>query len=253
MSTIQEKAKAISSIGQDAEMLALNAAIEAARAGEIGRGFAVVADSMESLAKSSQEMSQEIQEVMTSSYQDINSLTQAIHTGSNALIERSSLLVSTFSNVSESVSEMSDNISNLDVEFSNTLNVVTQETENTRTSMEGMIREFTVRANDGSGLEILDLSPQEAKAKLSQFDYLIDVRRPEEYTAELGRINGTKLITLQTEFPDAVKSLPKDKSYLFICRSGGRSMKAAQQALMHQIKDVSNLQGGMLAWRDAGF
>lgn len=252
MATIQEKAKTINSVGQDAEMLALNAAIEAARAGESGRGFAVVADSMKALAKSSQQMTGEIQQVLDTSNTDINDITNSIHERSETLLEQTQSLLTTYQDVSEHISAVGDNVNLLDDEFKTTLNVVNNETQATRTSMEGMIREFAVRMNETAGLKITDIQPIEAQKRLSEFDYLIDVRRPKEYNDELGHINGTKLITLQTDFPEAVKKLPKDKSYLFICRSGGRSTKAAQQALIQGITNVSNLDGGMLAWRKAG-
>lgn len=252
MAVIQEKAKSINSVGQDAEMLALNAAIEAARAGEMGRGFAVVADSMKALAKSSQEMTGEIQQVLTSSNEDINDITSSIHQRSETLLEHTQSLLSTYEDVSDHIQQVSTNVDMLDDEFKTTLTVVNHETETTRTSMENMIREFTIKANEAAGLEIVDLSPQTAKQKLHEFDYLIDVRRADEYNDELGHIEGTQLITLQTDFPEAVKKLPKDKNYLFICRSGGRSTKAAQQALLQGITKVSNLDGGMLAWRKTG-
>jgi methyl-accepting chemotaxis protein len=252
MASILDKTKTINSIGQDAEMLALNAAIEAARAGEMGRGFAVVADSMKALAKSSQEMTTDIQLVLATSNTDINEITSSIHERSETLLEQTHFLVRTYNDVSDSIKAVGKNVNVLDEEFVNTLEVVNQETQLTRTSMEDMIREFTVKANEAAGLEIIDMSPSDANKTINKFDFLIDVRRPEEYNDELGHISGTKLITLQTELPDALKTLPKDKKYLFICRSGGRSTKAAQQALLQGITDVYNLEGGMLAWRKTG-
>jgi methyl-accepting chemotaxis protein len=253
MGSIQEKANAIKSVGQDAEMLALNAAIEAARAGEMGRGFAVVADSMKSLAKSSQAMTDEIQAVLDSSHEDINEITDSITNRSEVLLDKTHALVDTYHEVTGTIDTVGEHVEQLDHDFTQVQDVVHKETESTRTSMETLVRELTITANRTSGLEIVDLSPQQAKSQLDRFDYLIDVRRPDEYDDELGHIPGTELITLQTDFPERVKQFPKDKKYLFICRSGGRSTKAAQQALMQDIRDVSNLDGGMLAWRKAGY
>lgn len=253
MNTIQDKADAINSVGQDAEMLALNAAIEAARAGEMGRGFAVVADAMKSLAKSSQNMTGEIQDVLVSSNADINNITSSISERSQILVEKAEALVDTYGVLSTSISSVGESVNELDREFSSVIDEVNSETQTTRTNMENMIRQFAVRTSEVTGLQITDLTPAEAKPRLNEFDFLIDVRRPDEYNDELGHIDGTQLITLQTDFPEAVKSLPKDKSYLFICRSGGRSTKAAQQALVHNIRKAYNLEGGMLAWRKAGY
>jgi len=253
MLTIQNKATSINTVGKDAEMLALNAAIEAARAGESGRGFAVVADSMKLLAKSSQEMTNEIQIVLEQSHHDINEITNTIHQRSETLMSQAHLLVDSYHDVSDAIATVSCHVQALDSEFLTTLSIVKNETQSSRTAMEDMVREFTVKANQAAGLEIVDLSPSEAKKQLTSFDYLIDVRRPEEYNDELGHISGTQLITLQGDLPQALVKLPKDKKYLFICRSGGRSTKAAQQALLANITQVYNLDGGMLAWRKAGF
>ena len=253
MMSIQNKAKTINTVGKDAEMLALNAAIEAARAGESGRGFAVVADSMKSLAKSSQEMSFDIQAVLETSNDDINDITNSLHQRSETLMSQAQLLVDSYHEVSDSIASVGDHVQKLDNEFTTTLGIVNAETQMSRTSMEEMVREFTIKANQAAGLEIVDLTPSEAKKKLDTFDYLIDVRREDEYNDELGHIDGTQLITLQTDLPKALDKLPKDKKYLFICRSGGRSTKAAQQALLANIKQVYNLGGGMLAWRKSGY
>jgi rhodanese-related sulfurtransferase len=56
------------------------------------------------------------------------------------------------------------------------------------------------------------------------------------------------LVTLQTDFKQEVKKLDPSKSYLFVCRSGGRSTKAAQMAINCGVKRVFNLDGGMLEW-----
>lgn len=250
---IRQKTDAINSIGQEAEMLALNAAIEAARAGEAGRGFAVVADSMKTLAKSSQQMSTDIQDVLTESHAKIEQTTQQLLERSEALMAQTDTLVTTYHDVSDSVSQGSRSTQELNDDFEQTLSIVSSETESTRTNMETIVREFAIKSSEVTGLKVTDLTPQNVHQRLAEFDYLIDVRRPEEYNDELGHIPGSKLITLQTDFPQAVKDLPKDKRYLFICRSGGRSTKAAQQAQLQNIQQVYNLDGGMLAWREAGY
>jgi rhodanese-related sulfurtransferase len=74
---------------------------------------------------------------------------------------------------------------------------------------------------------------------------VIDVREDEEVAQ--GMINGATHIPLQT-IPEEKDKLEKDKHYVFVCRSGGRSMKAA--TYMHdQGFNVSNMTGGMLNWK----
>ncbi|MEZ4814630.1 MAG: rhodanese-like domain-containing protein [Bdellovibrionota bacterium] len=92
-----------------------------------------------------------------------------------------------------------------------------------------------------------EISPEtllENKAQLR----LIDVRRPDEYSGELGHIAGAELVTLETEFQKLVETWDKEKPIAFICRSGGRSGKATAYAQALGFKEVYNMQGGMLLW-----
>lgn len=73
---------------------------------------------------------------------------------------------------------------------------------------------------------------------------IIDVR--EDAEVEQGMIEDAKHIPLG-EVPNNIDSLSKDKHYVLVCRSGGRSMRAATYLDEHGYK-VSNLTGGMLKW-----
>jgi rhodanese-related sulfurtransferase len=87
-----------------------------------------------------------------------------------------------------------------------------------------------------------------AEANLGEF-VLIDVREPDEFTGPLGHIANAKLVPLGT-VPDVARGWDKTKTYLMICRSGGRSARAAAH-LMHQgFAEVYNLEGGMMAWNE---
>ena len=94
--------------------------------------------------------------------------------------------------------------------------------------------------------QIDDVSPQEV-LEAAQKLKLIDVREVSEYTGELGHAAGAELIVLST-LPEKIKSLPKDQTIVFICRSGGRSSQAAAFAKSEGVTDVYNMQGGMLLW-----
>lgn len=97
---------------------------------------------------------------------------------------------------------------------------------------------------------VYDIDPKELDSKKQQVA-LIDVRRPDEYTGELGHIPGAKLITLD-QLPGQMDQLPKDQTIVFICRSGGRSGQAAAFALESGLSDVYNMKGGMLLWNEYG-
>ncbi|WP_227936778.1 rhodanese-like domain-containing protein [Alkalihalobacillus deserti] len=74
---------------------------------------------------------------------------------------------------------------------------------------------------------------------------IIDVRELEEY--EEAHIPGLPLIPMGT-IPTMIDQLDKEQSYLFVCRSGGRSQNVAMYLQNQGFKDVSNYYGGMLAW-----
>ena len=79
-------------------------------------------------------------------------------------------------------------------------------------------------------------------------DYVfVDVRQPEEW--EEGIIPGAKKISLG-ELEDHLDELDKTKKYVMVCRSGGRSNKASNILMENGFQEVSNFQGGMLAWND---
>jgi len=73
---------------------------------------------------------------------------------------------------------------------------------------------------------------------------IIDVREDEE--VEQGMIEGAKHIPLD-KIPFSVNDLDKEKDYVLVCRSGGRSMTAAAFLDEHSFK-VSSLKGGMKEW-----
>ena len=78
---------------------------------------------------------------------------------------------------------------------------------------------------------------------------LIDVRRPDEWVGEFGHLAEAELMTLDT-LPMRLQELPKDKSIVFICRSGARSAQAAAFAKENGFDSVYNMQGGMIAWTE---
>lgn len=81
---------------------------------------------------------------------------------------------------------------------------------------------------------------------------LIDVRTPKEFKGELGHINGASLQVLD-QLEESLKTLNKEITTVFVCRSGGRSTKATLLAKEIGFKDCFNMQGGMLAWNERGY
>lgn len=71
----------------------------------------------------------------------------------------------------------------------------------------------------------------------------VDVRTPGEYKAR--NIRQFKNTPLGTDF----SKLPKDKEIVVICQSGMRSAQACKQLKKLGYENVSNVRGGMSAWR----
>jgi len=80
---------------------------------------------------------------------------------------------------------------------------------------------------------------------------LLDVRTPEEY--DEGHIAGATLVDVNDSsfIERAVAVLDKQRPVAVYCRSGRRSARAAN-LLVAQGFQVTNLNGGVMAWRDAG-
>ena len=74
---------------------------------------------------------------------------------------------------------------------------------------------------------------------------LIDVRERWEY--DTGHLPDAVNIPLG-ELPQRIAELPRAADTVFICRSGGRSMRACALALEAGVTSPANLEGGMLAW-----
>ena len=92
----------------------------------------------------------------------------------------------------------------------------------------------------------------EALSDTNEFE-LIDVRRDDEFNAELGHIEGARLQTLGPDLMRFLASADKSKPTLFICRSGARSANATMMAIDMGFQSVYNMQGGMMAWNEKGF
>jgi len=91
-----------------------------------------------------------------------------------------------------------------------------------------------------------EITPQEVQQRLENGEQLnlIDVRETDEVQA--GHIPGITHLPLGLlEF--RTHELDKNKPYIMVCRSGGRSGRATE-FLQSQGFDVTNMNGGMLAW-----
>ncbi len=97
-----------------------------------------------------------------------------------------------------------------------------------------------------------DITPQELKKRIEEQDndfVLIDVREPEEH-AEFNI--GGELIPLgdlMGRLGDLQETL-EEKEVITYCRTGRRSAMAKSLLEQGGLKQVRNLEGGMVAWKE---
>ena len=81
---------------------------------------------------------------------------------------------------------------------------------------------------------------------------MLDVRTPEEF--EAGHLAGAVMIDFRAEgfVEKAETQLKKDLPVALYCRSGKRSHSAAELLNKAGFKELTELEGGILAWQEAG-
>ena len=91
------------------------------------------------------------------------------------------------------------------------------------------------------------VSPSELKSRLDAGEQpvILDVREPWEIA--VASLPGTVHIPLR-DLARRVTELDASRDVVVMCRSGGRSLQAAQFLATRGFAHVSNLDGGILAW-----
>lgn len=83
---------------------------------------------------------------------------------------------------------------------------------------------------------------------------IMDVRTPVEY--EMSHITGSVNVNVQDEsFEDMVVTLDPNKTYIVHCTKNpadGRSSRALETLKILGFKHLYSLEGGYVAWKDAG-
>lgn len=103
---------------------------------------------------------------------------------------------------------------------------------------------------------IKELSADEVKQLLCNKNYnnfaLIDVRETEEW--DNGYIFGSIHISKGLIERDIEKYIPdRNTNITLYCRSGQRSLLAAENLLKMGYTNVTSMSGGILAWQEAGY
>ncbi len=128
--------------------------------------------------------------------------------------------------------------------------VTAAETQPAKTEAPAKAMEI-VHVDAAQAKKLLDASSTKPAAKEAQIT-VIDVRTPEEYAA--ARLGGAKLIDIGSDtFAADVAKLDRKPTYLVHCAAGGRSTKALETFKKLGFKKVIHLDGGINAWKKAGF
>jgi rhodanese-related sulfurtransferase len=100
------------------------------------------------------------------------------------------------------------------------------------------------------------IEPRELKAQLDagKPPVVIDVRNPDEFEGELGRIESALNLPVG-QLPNRISELEaaRERAIAIVCRTDKRSAKAAEILRAAGFGDVAVLRGGMEQWRTEGF
>ena len=95
----------------------------------------------------------------------------------------------------------------------------------------------------------IEVTPEHTAAALADdSSQVIDVREP--YEREAGHIPGSEHVELQ-ELPSRADSVDRDRPVIFTCRTGSRSLMAAQ-AFRRAGYDAWSMAGGLEQWVQEG-
>ncbi|MCC9071606.1 thioredoxin domain-containing protein [Flavobacterium sp. F-65] len=101
-------------------------------------------------------------------------------------------------------------------------------------------------------IEIIEPSVFAEKLSATQKPLILDVRTPEEYTAEHIE-NAVNVDWKGKDFATKAATFDKSKPVFVYCLSGGRSKKAAQKLQELGFTTIYELDGGIIKWNAEGF
>jgi len=102
-----------------------------------------------------------------------------------------------------------------------------------------------------TAVKTIDVKTYSDKIKATPNAQILDVRTPEEYAS--GNIeNSDNVNWLSDSFVLKTDKYDKTKPVFVYCKSGGRSLKAANKLAELGFTSIYNLEGGILKWEAAG-
>jgi len=94
--------------------------------------------------------------------------------------------------------------------------------------------------------DIPEVPPEWVASRVGQVR-VVDVREPDEWSGPLGHIAGAELVPL-SKVADVATRWDPGEPVVLLCRSGGRSGKAALGLIERGFAKVASMKGGMTRW-----
>ena len=100
--------------------------------------------------------------------------------------------------------------------------------------------------------QVEEISPSEAAKLEKNGSLFVDVRETNEVQSLAYAVKNIKQIPL-SQLTSRYNEIPQNKDLIMVCRSGRRSMKAAQFLSGLGYNSIKNLDGGIMKWSSKGF
>ncbi len=110
----------------------------------------------------------------------------------------------------------------------------------------GIVPETPEEKNVKNGIPQLTVKELKRRIDAGEDVYILDVREPYEY--RIAHLGGT--LIPQTDVPNRLDEIDRDREIIVQCRSGVRSQRIAEFLKQQGYPRVANLAGGILAWSD---
>ncbi len=99
---------------------------------------------------------------------------------------------------------------------------------------------------------VKEICPTTTQEWVKRGALLVDVREKDEVEQLAYDVANVINIPLSV-FEERFNEIPKDKEVVIVCRSGGRSLRAAGFLVNHGYTNVVNMEHGMIRWATKGF
>ena len=99
---------------------------------------------------------------------------------------------------------------------------------------------------------VTEICPTKTQVLVKNGALLVDVRENDE-VAQLAYDVPNILHIPLTQFEERFTEIPKDRDVVMVCKSGGRSLRAAGFLVYHGYNNVVNMKHGMIRWAQKGF